>query len=217
MTTVMDDAYFAEVKRRELGLCAVIGRHLGSNTVDDFADASGVVLIMTLYGGSFDAMNRRAEMEKLQRVRRAAQEFVKAWVSLHPDVLATIINSSVGFGAKRRDPDIPFDPAITAWRAFWDAVPELDGLIEHALSNAKACIDAAPEMGRRNIRAVNVVDELREIWAKRKGAPAPTNITEAGPFADFLIDAFDALGLEGNPRAAMDSWREYRAKYPKND
>jgi hypothetical protein len=166
-------------------------------------------------------MRRSAELERLQKVGRAAREFAKAWGSLHWDVKATIINSSVGFGAERRDPDIPFGADFiewrpSDWRAFWDVVPELDKLIDRALSNAKECIDAAPEAGRRNMRAVNVIDDLRKIWTERKKIPAPMNIAEAGPFADFLIDVFEALGLEGNPRAAMDSWREYRAKYPES-
>ena len=77
-------------------------------------------------------------------------------------------------------------------------------------------IDIAPVAGRRNLKSVVAIEKLREVWEDRKKTPAPMNITEAGPFADFIVEAFEALGLDGNSRAAMDSWREYRAKYPKS-
>jgi hypothetical protein len=53
------------------------------------------------------------------------------------------------------------------------------------------------------------------VWeeAMNKGS-APLSITDAGEFADFLTAAFTALGLQNNPRAAVDSWREYCLEYP---
>jgi hypothetical protein len=221
MTTVMDDAYFAEVKRRELALKAVIERHLGPSTDENWTDAHMIVLVMSMDGGRFDAMNRREERERLRRFQSLAREIARAWQNLHPDIQATIANAAWHFAVPyRNEDDHPFPPRFAPrdfpWGGFWDAFREIDKLIDFALPRAHDCIDAAPEIGRRNVRAVNVVDDLRKVWAKRKGTPAPMNITEAGPFADFLIEAFEALGLEGNPRAAMDSWREYRAKHPES-
>jgi hypothetical protein len=107
----------------------------------------------------------------------------------------------------RKDPNF--------WIYFWGAAFVLDEVVDKITPSISDHIETAPVAGRRNLANVTAIESLRDIWEDRKKTPAPMNITDAGPFADFLIEAFEALGLEGNPRAAMDSWREYRAKYPR--
>src|SRR5690606_1930807 len=89
----------------------------------------------------------------------------------------------------------------------------LGAIIDLTEPLANEVIDDAPPAGRRNLISVGIVRHLRAVWAERKGTPAPKSMSEAGPFADFMIDAFEAIGIDANPRAAVDSWQEFRTKY----
>jgi len=76
-------------------------------------------------------------------------------------------------------------------------------------------IDAAPDAGRRDLMDIEVARRLLPLWeeALNKGT-APLSITDAGEFSEFLAESFDALCLQGNCRAALDSLRKYALTNP---
>jgi hypothetical protein len=180
-------------------------------------------------GETLGAINPLRERRKLLEIQRSAGHFAQTLrdVNAHTfDRLATECEAlgdpeyeiGDGDGGKnirkmmsllRKDPNF--------WYYFWGAASALDEVMGKIMPGLDDSIDTAPVAGRRNMASVIAIESLRDIWEERKKTPAPMNITDAGPFTDFLIEAFEALGLESNPRAAMDSWRDYRAKYPRRD
>src|SRR5690348_13883104 len=105
----------AEFERLQKELNKVIDRHVSPfgpmtderRSAPPWPNATCVVLALSTPGGAVDAMNRRAELERLQRFRRAAGEFVKAWDSLHWDIRGIIMRSSGETGASLSDDTVP--------------------------------------------------------------------------------------------------------------
>ncbi|MFZ5675872.1 MAG: hypothetical protein ACOZAM_23190 [Pseudomonadota bacterium] len=154
------------------------------------------------------AMNPRQEHEKLRRIQRLARELTEAWRSLHGDTRNEMELFSFSIhevdGHKSRDP------------LSLSILHSLDRVVDLAMPFANRIVDGAPIAGRRDLVALAIVERLRNVWAERRGFQAPKSMTDAGAFADFMIDAFSVLDLPGNPRAALDSWRDFRAKYPES-
>jgi hypothetical protein len=185
---------------------------------------------------SGDARDVRAirpgpERKKLLEVRAAAKILAKKIRALNPRVLDKIegASSTITAGPPRMRGAHFTARVVTEvyenrvldgdfWESFWGTVCRLDQLIDQIAPEVNRQIDAAPDAGRRDLIGVHVVHRLRMIWedALDKGA-APLNITETGEFSNFLADAFEALGLKANPRAAVDSWREYLIQTSEND
>lgn len=201
----MDDSEF---KRHAAALDDVLNRHLGPPPNRPNAlDAEYVMMALWLPAAGLGAMNADREREKLTKVQRLARELAETWNSVHFDIIVQmelmsryIHRTKSGYSSK--------DPLSLGM------VSVLDEIIEMTLPVANDVIDDAPNAGRRALRCVAVVERLREVWSERKSAPAPRSMTDAGPFADFMIEAFEALGLDRNARAAMDSWRAFRDKLP---
>jgi len=168
---------------------------------------------------SLGAINPLVERKNLLKMQQAVRYLAKTIRELHVQTFQQLVDecSALGdlSGESSRDlmPLVRKDPNF--WIYFWGAAFVLDEVVDKITPSISDHIETAPVAGRRNLANVTAIESLRDIWEDRKKTPAPMNITDAGPFADFLIEAFEALGLEGNPRAAMDSWREYRAKYPR--
>lgn len=196
-----------EFQRRAAALDTALDRHLGKGprTIDAL-DAEYVMMALWLGSAGTGAMNAGRERAQLIKVERLAQELAEAWHGLHIDVrtrmelLSTMIHEANGryCSFRSRDP------------LSLDIVGVLDGLLSMVAPSANQVIDNAPASGRRNLTNAAIVDRLRQVWKQRKGVEAPRSMTEAGPFADFIIEAFETLGIEANPRAAVDSWREFR-------
>jgi hypothetical protein len=74
--------------------------------------------------------------------------------------------------------------------------------------------DAVPETpfsNRENVAAIFPVDDARSIWAGHKGEHAPAAcLNPASPFAGFLADLFEVLGVGSGPRSAFQAWCRYR-------
>jgi hypothetical protein len=165
------------------------------------------------------AMDHQQQKDRLRNVGRLMGELVRAQKALHDDVDWQIVYA-LGEGMKADDDDDREETedeanALLRLKA-WDALAAMSQIIDRATPAICRHIDAAPAAGRRNLRNMMIVRALRRSWERRKKTPAPMSIKDAGPFTDFIVDAFKALGLKGNPRSAMDSWRGYRAKYPKD-
>lgn len=200
-----------EYERHERALDGILLRHLGPPPNTSEALVAEYVLMATwLPASGTNAMNHSREREKLAKARRLAGELSQIWQSLHDrtrsamELRSTMIHEAAGRGAWLRS-----KAALSL-----DIISVLDAVIEAVAPFAEEAINNAPPAGRRDLLNVALVERLRNVWQERKGTLAPNSMSEAGAFADFMIDAFEALGLTANPRAAVDSWREFRANDP---
>jgi hypothetical protein len=182
-----------------------------------------------------DGMNRKREREKLYEVRKLARRLSLAMRELDPNVIWALTLSSSGtsyFEATR----VPSDQAPSDrpdyseslstsdddedfWYRFWPTLTKLDHELDKALPETNVWIDNALEMGKRerHKHIIVIVDYLCDFWESRTGDAPPNFLNEDTRFGKFLASAFKAMKLENNPRAAMDSWRKYRASAPKSE
>jgi hypothetical protein len=166
----------------------------------------------------FEGMNRKREREKLYEVQTLARKLTRAVRGLHSHTSNMLWYASAGtrFSDMMSEDDDDRWESIPQgdrefWRRFWQTLATLDHTIDKAVPEAEAWIDDSTELGKRQPHIMAIVEVLRVMWKSITGDDAPTNIGERGPFANFLADAFEALELPHNPRAALASWSEYRA------
>lgn len=203
-----------EFERHEEALNDFLNQHLGDPPrAIEVLDAEYVMMALWLPGGGLGAMNAPLEREKLQKVERLARELAKAWVNLHYETRTQMELFSYSIYEAKGE----YAAFSSATPLSLELVSVVDRLVAIAKPLAEEVIDSAPIAGRRNLINVAIVQRLRNVWAERNGISAPESMTDAGPFAEFMIGAFEVLGLAGNPRAAVDSWREFRAKHPERD
>jgi hypothetical protein len=225
----MDEAereQLAAMERTGAALDEILDRHLGPRAHDrcqgphrqrcgmDICFAAMIPPDLTL-----SAMNPRLEREKLLKVGRLAREFVQAWLGLHRYVSLQAIYASQRIDQLMPTPELDSrlkEMRTEDWFLFWVTLGRLDELVDKITPTLNDFIDAAPAAGRRKLVNVAVVECLGEAWQERKNAPAPKGVTDAGgAFYDFISEAFQTLHLEGDPRAAVDSWASFRKQYPK--
>ncbi len=198
-----------EFINRQASLDKVLNNHLGPPAeVSDPLDAEFVMMAFWLPAAGTEAVKPDQERIKLQKVERLAREFTAAWTELANETEYHMRRVHTYEAKGRHGEYSSNDPFGWSWLC------ALDGIVSAAAPRAYQYIDTAPTVGRRNLLNVSIVEGLRHVWQQRKGTEAPRSMTEAGPFADFMFDAFEALGLSSNPRAAVDSWREFRARHP---
>lgn len=194
-----------EFRARMAALDAVLARHLGpAPSIHSALDAGYVMMALWLPGGAgTGAMNVRAERRKLEKVKELAKRMSDAWQSIHDDIttqmhLMGMMLRETPNGGSSRD---GYEISILGY------LPEL---IEMTLPAAEQVMANAPNAGRRNLVNVALVGRLRDVWRQRRGMEPPASMSEAGEFSSYMIDACDALGLDGSPRAAIDSWNAFR-------
>ncbi len=201
------DAEF-DGKIKELDL--FLDRHLGHKSSNDLLDADFVLMPLWLPSADLGAMNQIRERANLLKFQSLAAQTASAWAALHPDIRAQIVLlSATVFQAEGKHAGHLSKSSLNM-----GLVAVLDGLVKATDPVANQTIDEAPQAGRRDLVSVAVVERLRMVWTQRTESPAPKSMTEAGAFADFMFEAFSVIGLRANARAAMDSWREFRAKWP---
>ncbi|MDZ5697630.1 hypothetical protein [Chelativorans sp. M5D2P16] len=187
-----------------------LDEHLGpAPAIGDRLDAEYVMMPLWLPSAGLGAMNAQREREKLAKLRQLVNEFSKLWYSLHSDVRGEMEL----LGAAIEDANLPEH----AMKLYLSRIHRLVGLIDEILPSARKVIDTAPRAGRRNLVNAGIARHLQAVWFERTGTHAPNSMTEAGCFAEFMIGAFNALRLPGNPRAALDSWRAFRATLPERE
>lgn len=206
-----DDWTEQEFESRTAALDAVFDQYLGTAPLTPHAlDAEYVMMALWLPSAGLGAMNPRREREKLLKVEKLAIELAATWMDLHYETRTQmeLLSAAVQEIEGRHSSYSSRHPLSL------EIVSVLDGLVAVAAPLANHAIDTAPIAGQRNLTNVAVIERLRHLWEERRGADAPKSMTEAGPFADFIFAAFETLDLPGNPRAAVDSWRSFRARYP---
>jgi hypothetical protein len=225
----------AEFERIQVALSAVLDEHLGPSPDKRRGAHDLMVGLIVPPGALTSAMNRKRELEKLNRLSRGAREFASAWRDLHFDVQGEIRRSGKEYFYDKEHLRGPVQDEIHRSRKanfddkehfrgrlqilkerliFWNTVRHLDKMIGVAVPKARALIETAPEVGRSDIRVVDAVHALREIWGNRKGKPAPRNVAEGSAFYKFVEAAFAAMEMKSSVRSAIDSWRKYNDKHP---
>jgi hypothetical protein len=178
------------------------------------------------------AIKRGKEKKRLQRMKVLAQKLARELREMNPEVLYGIdeacystittalprlnrISWSAEGGREVKEEYICPHLDGEFWELFWETVGRLDRVIDQITPKVNRHIDATPEAGRRHTKNVEAIRRLLLLWmdALNKDG-APLSINDASEFSEFLAESFKALGLKGNHRAAMDSWRAYCRENP---
>lgn len=97
-------------------------------------------------------------------------------------------------------------------RARLDLIGLSFGDVAAVADGVASAVPETPFSSRENVAAIFLVDDARRIWAAHGGSEAPdAGLNEASPFAFFLADLFEALGVDAQPRPAFQAWQKYRA------
>jgi hypothetical protein len=114
-----------------------------------------------------------------------------------------------------RDDELPEEYSKrTDMQITWRALAEMSRAIDLASPKINDFINGAPDEGKRDMRMIVAVDLLSDIWAERKGVSARKKVADASPFARFVAEAFEALGVGYDARSSINSWHEYQKKNP---
>jgi hypothetical protein len=193
-----------------------------------FSVHSIVKMVVTGHLTEIRAIKPSQERKRLRRIRGLAQKLARELREMNPAVLHDIENACLivtalprlkgaSWARGREVTEEYICPPLDRdfWTSFWETVGRLDRVIDQIAPEVNRHIDVAPDAGRRDLMNIEVIRRLLPLWedALNKG-PAPLSITDAGELSEFLAESFDALGLQGNCRAAMDSLREYVLRNP---
>jgi hypothetical protein len=209
--------YLTEFDSINAALNAVLDEHLGPSPDRRFGANNIMASLLLPAGVLTPAMSRKQELEKLSRLNRAAREFASAWRDLHFHLRGEICDSGNDYlgGVKHLHEGNLNDRDRTNFRRhFWYTFAYLDKMVGAAVPKARALIDAAPEVGKSDMRLVDVIHSLRVTWGHRKGKPAPKNVADGSAFYRFVDAAFTVIGLKRDVRSAMDAWRRFEKKHP---
>lgn len=199
---------------RRVSLDAILTTHLGPMPETPHAlDAEYVMMPLWLPAHGLDAMNKKLERDKITKVEKLASQIAEVWTSLHP----TSRNEMNLLSYYLFEAEGKFGKFQSAHPLSLDILTVLDGIINSVSKHGLSIIEKSDDIGRRNILNISMIGRLRDVWIERKQSSPPDTLNEVGPFADFLRDSFETLGLPGNIRAAMDSWRAFRAKRYKSE
>lgn len=192
-------------------LAAVLSSRLPQgDTRDNEGDALMIATAAFSVTGGYDAYAAEKETAKLEQLERSLRTVATVITSLHPDVRCALASGlpldeviTLDDGGRKR--------AITRGAQFLLAsLHDLPRQLAPGIANAKRRAKAGHPPGRTNWRAVSVIDECRALWKRRTGY-APDSLNEASPFGFFVKEVFAVLGLDSNPRAAMDAWRRVQS------
>ncbi len=189
-------------------LAAVIGEHLPHHGQldSDIMEAEGFMLIFSSPTGYYDAWDAAKEESKLDDLKRATQDLVGIYKSLHPSVECQVhlashyITSVKNFRSSDGLPDL---------LTIFAVLPEM---VERCVEAGKDEIQRGESVGRTNWLAVSVIDNCRAVWLRRTGDEAPKGLNPASPFGKFVRDVFKVIGMKGDPRSAMDAWNRVQSK-----
>jgi hypothetical protein len=203
-----------EIERTASALDDVLDRHLGPRPSDRIEGPHRYMVAMDVIptarlpvSATLGAIKPKEEREKWLKVQEAAREFAQAWRDLGIFTADAARRASFRLGRQHRD---AFHLVTEEeWSATFGNLRRIDRIIREITPAVNDFIDAAPVARKQGMVSIAVIDDLRFAWQQRKGIPAPENPNDESPFAEYIRDAFDVLGLQGNPRSAMRAWREY--------
>jgi hypothetical protein len=208
----------AEFRRREKALYEVLDEHLGPSPENRFGLINAMAISLLPAGKHLSsAMRRKQEHEKLERIKRAAREFASAWQDLHHNLKNEMKESGRTYFCDKmgRVSLVGSGPLKDCSDVFWQAVDDLNKIIGPAVPKARALIEASPELGKVDMKTVEIVHGLRITWEHRKGKPAPKSVAEGSAFYKFVDAVFTVLELKREVRSAMDAWRKFDRSHPK--
>ena len=146
--------------------------------------------------------NPDREVAKIDKIRCLAAELSEAWRTLHPRVAQAMLDRVDLFG----------DDDDLCAHVILNNVEALDEVLHESLTvGMEAASSGHRARADRNWKAVGVIHECRAIWHRRTGKAPPKSLNRATPFGRFLADVLEAIGIEADPRAALNAWRRYDA------
>jgi hypothetical protein len=206
----------------ESRLTEVLDRHLGRYPGNrPHADS---VIVATNHPdkarGFLGAMDTEQQKDTLYNIGRLLRELVRAQKTLHAavdwEIAYALSDAAEDPSQAALDPNQEYEPnerqkeLITSW----DKLSALSQIIDRIVPKINNFINAAPDEGKRDMRMIVAVDLLSDIWAERKGVSARKKVADASPFARFVAEAFEALGVGYDARSSINSWYEYQKKNP---
>ena len=198
----------AEYRER---LAAVFRTHFGSETPlgDDKFEASWID--ETISWGWKEAWNHDDELLKLETLERTLlvlTRFGDLTDRIFDVLMVDAFCRSEGFKVNVSPGHFEISPYQALIAAF-----DLHGLLVPSIRAAKS---AVPTGGHRSGKikwdAVAAIDACRTSWWRCTGKEAPVSLNPASPFGRFVKDIFETMGIKGNPRSAMQSWRKVQSK-----
>jgi hypothetical protein len=170
-------------------------------------DAVAAVLVAR-FGGASEAVLR---VQAAQLV--ATEETAADYVTKRADdakAIRKLVSALEGADATMQSLSMPTREALFD-RLYMKHVWQAFGAMAGIAGDVGSKIGETPFSDRENVRAIFIVDDARGIWAGHKGKEAPAAaLNDITPFAEFLADLFQALGVGASPRSAFQAWRKYR-------
>jgi hypothetical protein len=83
----------------------------------------------------------------------------------------------------------------------------LPAVLDELESHARKAAHYVPDRRNINWEAVHAVDHLRGFWESWTETSAPRRaLNPESPFANYLRDAFEFFGIQGDPVSAFKRW-----------
>jgi hypothetical protein len=188
MSAAVPVARFGDAQRRRLDAVAVV-------LVARFGDASEAVI--------------RVQAAQLVATEATAADFVTKRAD-DAKAIRNLVSALEGADAAMTSLSKPTRDALFH-RLYMKHVWQSFGAMAGIAGDVGSKIGETPFSDRENVRAIFIVDDARGIWARHKGKEAPAAaLNDTTPFAEFLADLFQALGVGASPRSAFQAWRKYR-------
>lgn len=176
-------------------LRTVVSRHLQEGEFETLANA---IVIVTAANHLPDEFGQSVDQSSLEDLERALRNVSHSLENLS-GAARFDIESHLGWSVGSEDEHNHFKRYLAETRRLLDAVSKM------RRANAKL----RKPHGRSNWRAASVAYICGLLWsAADKGEP-PKGVQSSapGPYGNFLQEVFDTLGIETQPRAALDQLR----------
>lgn len=206
-------------------LCPVVQQHLGVQGEDAEYWAERLISHGLLNGFSYEVMDRPRDLKALRRINAALLELERACSEAAITFSTRArVDMTLLYGPFVRE--IHGDPAGAADYArsegrddltAFERIIERNDVFREAVSATIKEVETSPfskrTLSQLDAKAIGLVEGCRWVWWACKKVHAPAReLNPATPFAKFLADAFEACGIESEPRSAYRAWNKEQQK-----
>jgi len=161
----------------------------------------------------WEAWDHDAESEQLETLELAL--LVLARFNPHLAVL------DIFFSAARERSE-GFEGEISEWEISPEnaagVLSDLHELLAPSIQATKSALVKGEHAGKTSWLPVLVIEVCRFAWLYCTGGASPPNsLNPASPFGRFVEDIFDATGVDGDPRSAMNAWLRVQRKFEERE
>lgn len=201
---------FQEIERPEYLESARRFQEIFGQYIPDVRDSEHATIVLHqkmmdgIFGNPTETIRHSTFDADLKRLRKAVQTIAEHPLGYWQQVSFMSFNSD------------PEDKIARGAREIFDMILSVqefvdDGLLPKILNKyeawAREAASTIPDRRNINWEAVHAVERLRAYWEAWAEIPAPRRgLNPASPFANYLRDAFDFFGIEGDPIAAFRRW-----------